>query len=110
VAAPYIERFDCLFAEHYPAEFARATPSVNIIPGGFDPKLRDKVRRDAALHIAARKAFMLANSAGFTTEVLSDATKKTSDTIPRCSRYWTSSPCRTARRRRWNRPDPRSAS
>jgi hypothetical protein len=79
VAAPYIEQFDRLFAKHYPAEFARASLGVMITPGGFHPEERDKVRRDAAKHLAARRSFMLANSSTFTAEVLSDATKKTTD-------------------------------
>src|SRR6202030_1492197 len=77
--APYIAEFDRLFAEHYPAEFARAKLGITITPGGIDPKMRDKVRRDAALHIAARKAFMLANSSTFVTETMSEATKRTTD-------------------------------
>jgi hypothetical protein len=77
--APYIAEFDRLFAEHYPAEFAKAALGITITPGGIDPKMRDKVRRDAALHLAARKAFMLANSSTFVTETMSAATKRTSD-------------------------------
>lgn len=76
---PLIEEFDRLVAEHYPAEFSRPTLGISLIPGGIAPDLRDKVRRDAAKHLAARHAFMLANSAGFTTEVLSDATVRTTD-------------------------------
>jgi hypothetical protein len=79
VMAPYIAEFDRLFAEHYPAEFAKANLGITITPGGIDPKMRDKVRRDAALHIAARKAFMLANSSTFVTETMSEATKRTTD-------------------------------
>jgi len=41
--------------------------------------MRDKVRRDAALHIEARKAFMLANSSTFVTGTMSEATKRTTD-------------------------------
>jgi hypothetical protein len=77
--APYIAEYDRLYAEHYPAEFATATLRITITPGGIDPKLRDKVRRDAVLHIAARKAFMLANSSTFVTETMSEATKRTTD-------------------------------
>jgi hypothetical protein len=79
LAAPYIAEFDRLFVEHYPAEFAKASLSVHITPGGIDPIMRDKVRRDAAVHLAAKHKYMLANSSGFITEVLSDATRKTSD-------------------------------
>jgi hypothetical protein len=79
IAAPYIARFDALFAEHYPAEFARARLSVNLIPGGIPEDMRRQVRRDAAMHISARKAFMLANSSTFVTEVVADATMKTTD-------------------------------
>jgi hypothetical protein len=79
VMAPYIAEFDRLFAEHYPAEFAKAKLGITITPGGIDPKMRDKVRRDAALHIGARKAFMLANSSTFVTETMSEATKRTTD-------------------------------
>jgi hypothetical protein len=77
--APYIAEFDRWFIERYPAEFAKAQLSITIIPGGIDPKLREKVRRDAARHIAARKAFMLANSSTFVTETMSEATKRTTD-------------------------------
>jgi hypothetical protein len=77
--APYIAEFDRLFAEHYPAEFAKAKLGITITPGGIDPKMRDKVRRDDALHIAARKAFMLANSSTFVTETMSEAAKRTTD-------------------------------
>jgi len=79
LAAPFIEKFDRLFAEHYPAEFAKATLSVIITPGGISPDLREKVRRDAAKHIAARKAYMLANSSGYVTETMSEATKLSTD-------------------------------
>ena len=68
-----------MFAEHYPAEFAKATLGITITPGGIPLKMRDKVRRDAALHIEARKAFMLANSSTFVTETMSEATKRTTD-------------------------------
>jgi hypothetical protein len=77
--APYIAEFDRLFAEHYPAEFAKAALGITITPGGIDPKMRDKVRRYAALHIAARKAYMLANSSTFVTETMSEATKRTTN-------------------------------
>ena len=79
LAAPYIAEFDRLFAEHYPAEFAKATLCITIRPGGIHPLFREKVRRDAALHIAARKAFMLANSSTFVTETMTEATKRTTD-------------------------------
>jgi hypothetical protein len=79
LAAPYIAEFDRLFAEHYPAEFAKATLGITITPGGIHPLFREKVRRDATLHIAARKAFMLANSSTFVTETMSEATKRTTD-------------------------------
>ena len=76
---PYIEEFDRLFRAHYPAEFARARLTIGVSPGGFPEKMREKVRRDAAQHLAARHAFMLANSSGYVTETLSDATMKTTD-------------------------------
>lgn len=77
---PLIEEFDRLTAQHYPAEFSRPRLRISLIPGGIgDQKTRDKIRRDAATHLAAKYAFMLANSAGFTTEVLSDATVRTTD-------------------------------
>lgn len=79
VAAPFIAEFDRLYAEHYPAEFARARLSVHVIPGGIPPDMRDKVRRDAAKHIAARRAYMLANSSGYVTETLADATLRSTD-------------------------------
>jgi hypothetical protein len=41
--------------------------------------VRKQVRRDAAQHIAARKAFMVANSSTFVTETMTEATKRTTD-------------------------------
>jgi hypothetical protein len=79
VMAPYIAEFDRLFAEHYPAEFAKATLGISITPGGFPPKMRNQVRRDAAMHIQARKSFMLANSSTYVTETLADATIRSTD-------------------------------
>jgi hypothetical protein len=79
VMAPYIAEFERLFTEHYPAEFAKAGLVVTVIPGGIPPDMRDKVRRDAAKHIQARKAYMLANSSGYVTETLTDATMRTTD-------------------------------
>ena len=79
VMAPYIAEFDRLFAEHYPAEFAKATLGITITPGGILLEFRAQVRRDAAKHLQARKAYMLANSAGFVTETLTDASQRTTD-------------------------------
>jgi hypothetical protein len=79
VVAPIIAEFDRSAAQHYPAEFSRPRLGISLTPGGFPPKVRDKVRRDAAKHLAARHAYMLANSAGFTTEVVSDAIIRTTD-------------------------------
>ena len=79
VMAPFIAKFDRLFAQHYPAEFAKARLGITITPGGIDPRQREQVRRDAAKHLQARKAYMLANSAGFVTETLTDATLRTTD-------------------------------
>jgi hypothetical protein len=79
VMAPFIAKFDHLFAQHYPAEFAKAHLGISITPGGIDPRQREQVRRDAAKHLQARKAYMLANSAGFVTETLTDATLRTTD-------------------------------
>jgi hypothetical protein len=76
---PLIEEFDRLVAEHYPAEFSRPRLGISLVPGGINPKERDRLRRDAAKHLAARHAYMLANSAGFTTEVLSGATVRATD-------------------------------
>jgi hypothetical protein len=77
--APFIREFDRIFAEHYPADFAKARLSLTVTPGGIPPELRDKVRRDAAKHVQARKAYMLANSSGFVTETLTEATMHTTD-------------------------------
>jgi hypothetical protein len=74
-----VEEFDRLIAEHYPAEFARPRLGINITPGGIPPDMRNQVRRDAATHLAARHAFMLANSASFVTETLSGATMRATD-------------------------------
>jgi hypothetical protein len=79
VVAPYIAEFDRLFAEAYPAEFAKATLGIHITPGGIPPKMREQVRRDAAKHIQARKGYMLANSSGYVTETLTEATLNTTD-------------------------------
>jgi hypothetical protein len=79
VMGPYIADFDRLFAEHYPAEFAKAELRLTITPGGIPQKMRDQVRRDAAKHIQARQAYMLANSSGYVTETLADATLRTTD-------------------------------
>lgn len=79
VARPFIEEFDRLAAEHYPAEFSRPSLIVTVIPGGFPPDVRSKVRRDAAVHLSARHAFMLANSANFVTETLAGATQRATD-------------------------------
>jgi hypothetical protein len=79
VARPFIEEFDRLVAEHYPAEFARPRLGINVIPGGIPPDMRNQVRRDAATHLTARHAFMLANSASFVTETLTGATMRATD-------------------------------
>jgi hypothetical protein len=79
VARPFIEEFDRLVAEHYPAEFARPSLGISVGPGGFPAQVRDKVRRDAAVHLSARHAFMLANSANFVTETLAGATQRATD-------------------------------
>jgi hypothetical protein len=54
--APFIAEFDCLFAAHQPAEFAKATLRITIIPGGIPPDICSQVRRDAVKHTQARKA------------------------------------------------------
>jgi hypothetical protein len=77
--APFITEFDRLFTEHYPAEFAKARLLLRVVPGGIPPDMRDKVRRDAAKHLQARKAYMLANSSGYATEILAEATSRTTD-------------------------------
>jgi hypothetical protein len=79
VTRPIIEEFDRLVAEHYPAEFARPRLSINVIPGGFPPDMRNQVRRDAATHLTARHAFMLANSANFINETVNGATMRATD-------------------------------
>jgi hypothetical protein len=76
---PIIEEFDRLIAEHYPAEFARPTLSFGVSPGGFPPKMQDKVRRDAAKHLDAKYTFMLANSANFVNNIVSGATLRATD-------------------------------
>ncbi|MBV8091550.1 MAG: hypothetical protein JO139_18645 [Alphaproteobacteria bacterium] len=80
VLASYIARFDRLFAEHYPAEFAKATLRLTLTPGGIlDPKVREQVRRDATRHLLARKKLMLANIAGVVTEHVADASIRGTD-------------------------------
>jgi hypothetical protein len=79
VAEPLIARFNELAAAHYPAEFAQPTLGISLTPGGILPQLRDKVRKDAAVHLGARHAYMVANSAGFVTETFSDASARATD-------------------------------
>jgi hypothetical protein len=79
VMRPLIAEFDRLVAERYPAQFARPTLGVSLTPGGIHPALRDKVRRDAAVHLAARHRYMLANSANYTTGKMSEATMHATD-------------------------------
>ena len=81
VVRPFIEEFDRLIEEAYPAEFSRPKLHINIIPGGIPPGLRNQVRRDAATHLTARHAFMLANSASFVTETLAGATQRATDNV-----------------------------
>lgn len=77
--APFIAAFDRRCADHYPAEFSRPHMALSVTRGGISPDLRDKIRRDAAVHIAARHRFMLAHSAGFATETVSDISKRATD-------------------------------
>jgi hypothetical protein len=72
--APLIAEFDRLYTAAYPAEFAKATLGVVISPGGIRPELREHVRRDATRHLTARHRYMLANSSGYVTETLTEAT------------------------------------
>ena len=77
---PIIAEFDRLAAEHYPAEFSRPALGIRLTPGGIlDQGKRDRIRRAAATHLAARHAFMLANSAGYTTEKVGQATMHATD-------------------------------
>jgi hypothetical protein len=79
VMAPLIAEFDRLFAEAYPAEFARATLGIRITPGGVPPGLRKQVRQDAAQHLAARHRYVVANSSGHTTQITAEATSRATD-------------------------------
>ena len=79
VLDPCIEEFNRLAAKHFPAEFSRPTMSLNLRAGGFSASVRDKIRRDAATHLNATYAFMLANSANYTTGIVSDATMHATD-------------------------------
>ena len=79
LAAPLVEEFDRLVAEEYPAEFSRPQLMISLIPGGIPPIVRDKVRRDAAKHLTAKHGYMIANSATYTTEVMTEATLNTTD-------------------------------
>ena len=81
MAAPIIKEFDRLAAEHYPAEFSRPRLGINVIPGGIPPDVRNQVRRDAATHLSARHAFMLANSANFIGETVAGATQRATDNL-----------------------------
>lgn len=76
---PLIAEYDRVCAEVYPAEFSRPQLFWGVAAGGIPPKERDKFRRAVAVHIAAKHAYMLANSATFTTGVLNDATMRTTD-------------------------------
>jgi hypothetical protein len=80
-AAPFIEEFDRLAAEHYPAEFARPRLGISVTPGGIPDDLRKQARRDAATHLSARHAFMLANSANFVGETVAGATQRVTDNL-----------------------------
>jgi hypothetical protein len=79
ITAPLFERFDALIADAYPAEFSRPSIRIAVTPGGIPYDLRDKIRRDAAKHIQAKRAHMLANSAGYITETMTDANKRATD-------------------------------
>jgi hypothetical protein len=80
VMAPYIAEFDRLYTEAYPAEFAKASISLRLTPGGIlDPWRRDKVRRDATLHLVARHKHLVARVFGHATEVVADASKRATD-------------------------------
>jgi len=79
LAAPQLDKIERLIQQHYPAEFSRPSVHIGVMPGGFPSKLRDKVRRDAAKHLADRHAYMLANSATYTTEKLHKATTRATD-------------------------------
>jgi hypothetical protein len=79
VVAPLIAEYDRVCAEIYPAEFSRPRLYWGVAAGGFPEKLRDKVRRWASVHLRDRHAYMLANSAGFTTGIVTDASKRTTD-------------------------------
>jgi hypothetical protein len=77
--APLIAEFDRLYAAAYPAEFAKATLGITVTPGGIPPQFREQVRRDATRHLTAKHHYMLANSAGYVTETLSEASQRTTD-------------------------------
>jgi len=80
VMAPIIAEFNRLFAAAHPAEFAKATLGVHITPGGIlDPKVREQVRRDATRHLIARHRFMVANSAGYGTMTVVEASVRATD-------------------------------
>jgi hypothetical protein len=78
-AAPFVAEFERLAQEHYPAVFARPRLSWGVVAGGLPEQERDKARRDAAKHLSARHAYMLANSADFTTGVVTDASMRATD-------------------------------
>jgi hypothetical protein len=79
ITEPYFARFDALVTEAYPAEFSRPSIAIAVRPGGIPLDLRTKIRRDAAKHIAARRAHMLAASAEIITETMAGASKRTTD-------------------------------
>src|SRR3954454_23040659 len=79
VMAPYIEQFDRLFTAAYPAEFTKASIGLRLTPGGIDPKFRDKVRRDATVHLAARHRFIMANIASHATQTVVNASMHATD-------------------------------
>jgi hypothetical protein len=77
LAAPPLDKIKRLIEKHYPAEFSRPSVYIGVSPGGiFDQKMRDRIRRDATKHLADRHAYMLANSATYTTEKLHKATTR----------------------------------
>ena len=77
--APFIAEFDRRFAAAYPAEFAKASLGVRITAGGIPPEYREQVRRDATRHLLARHRYMLANSAGYSTDTVVEASMRATD-------------------------------
>ncbi len=73
---PIFEEIRALFREAYPAEFAQMEIGIAITPGGIHPAVRQKVRRDAAVHLQSRYRNKLAAISTHSTETIADVSAR----------------------------------